>query len=140
MGVVIKDKVYELPEEGIQSVTITEIQDLGLTETKFGMKDRVRIVLQTDETDSEGNPINVFVTATKSLHQKSALRGFLNQLGVNPGSEFDLEDLIGIKTQVVVQHNTSTNGKTYANVTSVVPKKKGKAEKAAPISDEDIPF
>ena len=121
MSIVVKDKVFELPDEGVHNVVASEVTDLGLVETNFGTKDRVRIVFEcTDQNDSEGNPLKLFITATKSLHPKSTLGNFLKQLGipVTPGQEFDLEDVVGVKALAVVQHNPGSNGKTYANVTS----------------------
>jgi hypothetical protein len=123
MGIVVKDKVFELPDEGVHTVTITEVQDLGLVETNFGTKDRVRIVLECqDQKDSEGNPIKLFITATKSLHPKSTLGNTLTQLQVPVGAEFDLEDLVGLTKSAVVQHNEGNNGKTYANIVSFLKK------------------
>ena len=126
MGILIKDKVYELPDEGVQTVVITEVQDKGLVETNFGTKDRVTIVFETEQKDSvTGEPIRLFMSATKSLHPKSTLGNLINQLGVHvaPGGEFDVEDLTGIKAQVVVEHREGSNGKTYANIVSVLKRK-----------------
>ena len=132
MPIVVKDKVFELPDEGVHDVVISEVNDIGLEETTFGTKDRVRLVVTClDQNDSEGNPIKVFAKATKSLHAKSTLGTYLNQLGVPIGSEFDLEDLVGLKTQALIEHNVSSNGKTYANLTSFI---KGKTKKS------EVPF
>lgn len=141
MSIVIKDKVFELPDEGVHDVVVAEVVDLGLTETSFGTKDRVRIVFEVeDQNDSEGNPLKVFFTATKSLHKKSALRKALEQLQVPVGTEFDVENIVGLKTQAIVEHNEASNGKTYANIVSFL-KKKGKSVTSnSPITDEDIPF
>jgi hypothetical protein len=131
MSLVIKDKVFEQMTEGLHNVIITEVKDLGLQETQFGTKDRARIVFQAqDQKDSKtGEAINVFMTCTKSLHSKSALGKLLNTLKVPAGAEFDLNDLTGIKCQVVVQHKES-EGKTYANIVSVLPNKKSSAPAA----------
>jgi hypothetical protein len=127
MGIPVKSKVYELADEGVHSVVISNVKDLGLVETQFGTKDRVQITLNVlDQNDAEGNPINLFVTANKSLHAKSTLGNMLNQLGIGipePGVEFDVEDLVGVKSQVVVQHNKSSDGRTFANVTTFLKKK-----------------
>ena len=141
MSIVVKDKVFELPDEGIHDVTVAEVLDLGLTETTFGTKDRVRVVFEVqDQNDSEGNPIKVFFTATKSLHKKASLRNLLEQLQVPVGTEFDLEDIVGLKTQAIIQHNEGSNGRTYANIVSFMKPKKGAVKSQSPISDEDIPF
>ena len=92
--VVIKDKVYEQMSEGLHNVIITKYDDLGLQETQFGTKDRVRIVFEAqDQKDSKtGEAINVFMTATKSLHSKSALGKLLATLKIPAGAEFDMAD------------------------------------------------
>lgn len=122
MSLVIKDKIYEQMSEGLHNVTITKVDDLGLQETQFGTKDRARIVFQAaDQKDSKtGEPINVMMTVTKSLHSKSALGKLLATLKVPVGAEFDLNDIVGIKCQVVVQHKES-EGKNYANIATVLP-------------------
>jgi hypothetical protein len=48
----------------------------------------------------------------------------LAALKITAGNNFDMDDLIGIKAQVVVQHNKSENGNTYANITSFIPTKR----------------
>jgi hypothetical protein len=44
----------------------------------------------------------------------------LATLKVPVGAEFDLNDIVGIKCQVVVQHKES-EGKNYANIATVLP-------------------
>lgn len=129
MGIIVKDKVYEQMTEGLHSVTITEVKDLGVVDTQYGSKDRARIVFTAlDQKDSKtGDPINVFMTVTKSLHKKSALAKTLLQLGVTAGEEFDLDDLIGTKCSIVVEHKES-DGKTYANVQTILKRRKDSAE------------
>jgi hypothetical protein len=120
MSLVIKDKVYEQMTEGLHNVTITKVEDLGLQETNFGTKDRARIVFTAaDQKDKEGRAVDVLMTVTKSLHSKSALGKLLTSLGVTVGAEFDLNDIVGTKCQVVVQHKES-EGRTYANIASVL--------------------
>jgi hypothetical protein len=125
MAVIVKEKVYELPDEGVHSLVISEIRDLGLVDTSFGTKDKALIVFDVqDQNDSEGNPTRVSVSVNKSLHVKSSLSVLLGQLGVVPGAEFDLEDLVGLQVkQGVIQHNVGKNGKTYANLTTVLKSK-----------------
>jgi hypothetical protein len=120
MGVVVKQKEFEKATEGVHQVVITEIKDLGLVETSFGTKDRVRIIFECqDQTDIEGQPVQIPLTATKSLHSKSTLGTLLSDLKVPVGAEFDLEDLVGLKAQVIVKHNAGSDGKVYANIKSV---------------------
>ena len=124
MSLVIKPKTYENLTEGLHNVTITKVEDLGLQETNFGTKDRARLVFTAaDQKDKEGNPVDIFMTVTKSLHAKSQLGKALAALKIPVGAEFDLNDVVGVKCQIVVQHNEK-DGKTFANVASIIPIKK----------------
>ena len=120
MSLVIKERVYENLSEGLHNVTISRIEDLGLQETNFGTKDRARIYFTaSDQKAKDGSAVDATMTVTKSLHSKSALGKLLASLGVVVGAEFDLNDIIGTKCQVVIQHKES-DGKTYANIASVL--------------------
>lgn len=118
---VIKDKVYENLSEGLHNVTITKVEDLGPQETNFGTKDRIRVIFTAaDQKDKEGKPVDARMTFTKSLHAKSAfVKQLLSPLGFSAGSEFDTDELVGTKCQIVIQHKEN-EGKTYANVTAVL--------------------
>ncbi len=127
MPLVIKDKVYEQLTEGLHNVIITKVNDLGVQETQFGPKKRLNVVFEAqDQTDKEGKKVDVLMYFTQSLHSKAALvKNLLTPLGISANNEFDVENLIGIKCQVFIQHKES-DGKTYANVTAVL-KNKGTA-------------
>lgn len=118
---VIKDKVYENLSEGLHNVTITKVDDLGPQETNFGTKDRIRVIFTAaDQKDKEGKPVDARMTFTKSLHSKSGfVKQLLSPLGISAGTEFDTDELVGTKCQVVIQHKES-DGKVYANVTAVL--------------------
>jgi len=136
MGIIVTEKIFELPDEGVHNVVISEVVDLGLVDTKFGTKDRVRIVFDvTDQKATDGETIKVYVTANKVLSPKSTLGILLNDLGVAVTGEFDLEDLVGLKSQAIIKHNQGDNGKTYANIVSFL-----KAKKKFQAEDSDIPF
>jgi hypothetical protein len=128
MSLVVKTKTYENLSEGLHNVTITKVEDLGLQETNFGTKDRARVVFTAaDQKDKEGNPVDIFMTVTKSLHAKSQLGKALAALKIPVGAEFDLNDVVGVKCQIVVQHNEK-DGKTFANVASIIPVSAKKTE------------
>lgn len=119
---VIKDKVYEQLTEGLHNVVIKKIDDLGAEETNFGTKDRIRVIFEAlDQNDKAGEPVRVSVKYTKSLHAKSSfVKTLLSPLGLTVvNNEFDTDELVGTKCQVVIQHKES-EGKTYANVTAVL--------------------
>lgn len=121
MSLVIKDKVYEQLTEGLHNVIISKVEDLGPQETQFGTKDRLRVIFTAaDQKDKEGNPVDARSVYTKSLHAKSGfVKNLLTPLGFSVGNEFDANDIVGTKCQIVIQHKES-EGKTYANVTAVL--------------------
>lgn len=147
MALVIKDKVFEVATEGLHNAKIVRVEDLGLVEGNFGTKDKVRIVFEmVDQKDKEGKFVEVWMSATKSLHEKSTLGKFLNSLKISAKGEFDLNNIVGKKLQVVISHNEK-EGRTYANIATVIPvRQAGQAAPVAPppaveeIADEDIPF
>jgi len=61
------------------------------------------------------------------------VKTLLAPLGISAGSEFDTDELIGTKCQVVIQHKES-EGKTYANVTAVL-RIRPAGQKAAPAAE-----
>lgn len=121
MSLVVKPKEFENLTEGLHNVTITKVEDLGLQETNFGTKDQARIVFTaSDQKDKEGKAVDIWMKVNKTLGQKSTLGKLLSALKIVADAEFDMNDLVGVKAQIVVQHNTK-DGKTYANVASVIP-------------------
>ena len=109
--------------EGVHSVVLADVVDLGVLPTAFGDKHKVQFVYLTDEADEAGKTKYLFERFTASLHEKASLRKRVKQLlgGKEPdGSAFDLESLIGTQARVVVEHNEGNDGKVYANVASVM--------------------
>ena len=58
------------------------------------------------------------------ITDKSTLGKMLNALKIKSGEDFDMDDLIGLKCQIVVIHNEADNGNTYANISSFIPVKR----------------
>ena len=124
MSLVVKKKVYELMSEGLHNVTITRVEDLGLVETQYGVKEKARIYFTAqDQKDKAGEPVDVVMSVNQIISPKSTLGILLSDLGITAGDEFDLNDIIGIKCQVVIKQKES-DGKTYANIDSVLKVKK----------------
>jgi hypothetical protein len=120
---VIKDRVYEAASEGLHNATVTKVEDLGLQETTYGTKDRARIVFtMDDQKDKEGQPVEVWMPVTKSLHSKSSLGKFLAAVKISTKGEFDLNEIVGLKLQVVITQK-DVEGKIYANIATVIPLK-----------------
>jgi uncharacterized protein YabN with tetrapyrrole methylase and pyrophosphatase domain len=122
MGIVITKKVYELADEGLHNVVISRIDDVGLVETQNGTKDKAAIYFTClDQKAKDGGEVDLRYLVNKVITEKSTLGKMLKALKIDPNDNFDMDDLIGIKAQVVVQHNKSENGNTYANITSFIP-------------------
>ena len=126
MGIVVTKKVYELADEGIHNVVITRIEDVGIVETQNGMKDKAAIYFTClDQKAKDGGEVDLRYLVNKVISANSTLGKLLAALKITAGDNFDMDDLIGIKAQVVVQHNKAENGNTYANIMSFVPVKRG---------------
>jgi len=125
MGIVITKKVYELADEGLHNVVISRIDDVGLVETQNGTKDKAAIYFTClDQKAKDGGEVDLRYLVNKVITDKSTLGKMLKALKIDPNDNFDMDDLIGIKAQVVVQHNKAENGNTYANITSFIPTKR----------------
>jgi len=125
MGIVITKKVYELADEGLHNVVISRIDDVGLVETQNGTKDKAAIYFTClDQKAKDGGDVDLRYLVNKVISDNSTLGKLLAALKITAGNNFDMDDLIGIKAQVVVQHNKSENGNTYANITSFIPTKR----------------
>lgn len=119
---IIEEKIYHLPTADAHNLQVTEIKDLGEVQTSYGPKEKLSIkILVTDEKGPDGSPINVFITCGKSIGAKSTLGKFLRANGISTQGQVNLDELIGFKFRAVIEHNKSeTNGKTYANVGSIL--------------------
>jgi hypothetical protein len=119
--------------QGVHQAVCCDVIDMGRLETTWNgqkkIKHVVRLAWQVEEMMDDGKPYIVQSRYTASLHEKSRLRKDLESWRGRPFSEaelraFDLEVLIGVNCLLnVVQ--TAKNGTTYANVTAVMPLKKG---------------
>lgn len=119
--------------EGLWHAVCVDVVDLGEIETKFGLKHKVDIWWQIDQVNPDnGKPFGVRSRFTASLHEKALLRQTLEtwrgrKFTPEELRGFDLEKLIGANCQVQIQHETSDDGRTYANIKAVVPPPRGAA-------------
>jgi hypothetical protein len=86
---------------------------------------KVRIVWQLEDMMADGKPFLIQKRYTLSLHEKANLRKDLESWrgrSFTPEEliKFDVETIIGKNAQLNIQHITK-DGKTYANVVSIVP-------------------
>lgn len=130
---------YEPPPEGLGQAVCVDVEDLGFQENHFGGKDqhKVRIHWMLEELNAEGRPYFISQMYTNSLHEKAKLRQHLQSWrGRSFTSEelkgFDLENLIGVNCQIQVVHRITNEGRTFANVSAIVPLGKGMAKLPVP--------
>lgn len=122
---VIKKKQFELMTEGLHNVTVTRVDDVGQQETMYGTKDRLRIIFTAqDQKDKAGDPVDASMTVNKIISAKSSLGILLADLGIDgSGDEFDTDEMLGTKCQVVIKHKDN-DGRTYANIVTVIKTRK----------------
>jgi hypothetical protein len=130
MATVIKQKEYELMDEGLHNVVVSRIEDLGKVETQHGVKEMAEIYFKAlDQKAKDGSDVEARIRVNCVLGAKSTLRKMvLSPLNIIPGKEFDLNSLVGLKCQVLIQHNTIEDGRTFANIASVLKAKKPSQE------------
>ena len=116
---IVKKRTYELPSEGLHLAQITRVDDVGQVETSFGVRERIRIIFtMLDEKAKDGTALDAMISANKVLGEKSTLGKLLEELKIASGDTFDTDELIGVKTQIIISHKEGKD-RNYANVTIV---------------------
>lgn len=117
--------------EGVHDAVCVDIVDLGMKDTQYGPKHKVRIVWEIAAKMDDGGSFTVGKQYGLSLHDKADLRKDLKgwrgkdftveELKGPEGHGFDLDTILGKCCQLVVQHEASKDGdKVYANVKNVL--------------------
>jgi hypothetical protein len=109
---------------GTHQAVCVDVVDLGVEETQWGKKHKVRIKWQIDEDMESGKPFLVQKKYTASLHEKANLRHDLESWRGRAFTEselaqFDLENLIGANCLVNIIHKPGSKGGTFANIASI---------------------
>lgn len=157
-------KEFTPAPEGAHQAVCVDVVDMGVEETPWGKKHKVKLRWQIAEDMENGKPYLVSQRYTASLHEKAKLRHDLEAWRGRAFTEaelaqFDLETLIGANCLLNVIHRQGSKGGTFANVASVAPLIKGMAkiaprdyqrekdrtdtptpDEAPPPQDDDIPF
>jgi hypothetical protein len=123
-------KEYSLCPAGAQQLVCVDVVDLGMQETQFGEKAKVRIVWQTAALDPKnGKPYRISGQYTNSLNEKATLRKTLEswlgrkltldeiENGFNPDTL-----LIGLNAFASIVHSApNPQGGVFANIGSIMP-------------------
>jgi hypothetical protein len=132
---------------GLQHGICYSLVDTGSHEGEYqGVKNVRRLVIltfelpyQTIEIDGETKPMAISNQYTLSLHKKANLRIQLESWRSKPFTErelidgFELKDILGVNCQLNIVHNEK-DGKTYANIHSIVPLSPG-MDKLTPFNE-----
>ena len=132
MAIMAKDsgRDFTPAPEGLQRAVCADVVDLGMEESQWGAKHKVRVYWQLEERDEDGRRFIVVKKYTLSLHRKSSLCADLTSWRGRPFNEeeklgFDLERLVGINAQIQIVHNPGNDGSVWSNVQAVVGPPKG---------------
>jgi hypothetical protein len=138
MPIIVKDGGdFENHPEGQYRAICMDVVDLGMIENKkWGkMQHKIALVFHTEAKMKDGRPFEIWERFTATLADNGYLRPFLQNWrgkAFTPAevAGFDLETLIGASAYIQVLHNES-NGKTYANIDSIMKLPKGTAKLTA---------
>lgn len=140
MGITATDsgtKDFKKVPPGCHFAICNMVVDLGVQETSYKGQTKQqhkvyirwevpdeRVTYTKDDKEIEG-PCSIGSTYTLSLSEKAKLRALLEnwrgQLFTKKELKgFDITTIAGKCCQVMVQHSTGSDGKTYANVTEVM--------------------
>lgn len=139
MAIIAKEyqKHWTPAPEGLHQAVCCDVVDLGLVETEWGKKQKVRLIFQvalinddgTEELNHDTDPPRRFELRRDFgllLSEKSSLRPFLESWRGRKFTKeeltgFDLEHLLGVNCQLQVIHHITEQGKTFANIQAAVP-------------------
>lgn len=125
------DLVFTPAPEGLHYAVCCDFQHLGVVQTNFGEKEKIRYYWELDEINPEtGKRFTVSQMYTDSLHEKALVRAHLEtwrgkKFTEEELKEFYYEKVVGMACQVQVIHNIKDGGGVWANVASVVPAPRG---------------
>ena len=108
--------------EGIHSAVCVDCIDLGMKESQYGPKRKMRITFEIEQRMENGKPFSVSRSFTASLHAKATLSNFLSKWRGRPvgeGEEIDFDKLIGACATLVVSHMVGETGKSFACIDAV---------------------
>ncbi len=135
MSILVSSKTYMPPPEGLHQAACVDVVDLGMVDSQFGRKHRVRVYFELDKQTESGRSFIISKTYTLSLHEKSTLHKDLRSWRSRAFSPdelkgFDLEKLVGVPCQLFVNH-VERDGTVYGNVTAIMKAEKGKVYQAS---------
>ena len=153
MAIIVSEgsnKTYTPHPEGQFAARCIDVVDMGWQKTDYGPKYKVRVVFYCGEKEErefeDGKkmmPLTISCFFTASLHEKAILRAFLESwrgkaFTSEEAQAFDLEKMLGAVAFIQVTHHHANNGKTYANVKSIMKLPQGMTPPSVPADYERV--
>jgi len=119
------DSNYTPAPDGVNNAVCVDVVDLGLVDTQWGKKPKLRLVWEVEAKQPNGKRFLVVQSYGASIGPKSTLRKHLKgwrgrDFTPEELKGFDIEKIIGAPCQIVVVHNESEDGRVFANVETVL--------------------
>jgi hypothetical protein len=119
-----QNSVYEQPDSGIFIGTVADVVELYGIKTKFGDKNKVRIVWILDKNNSQGKPYHAVLQKNATMHEKGDLfKAVRAILGTNPPITQNTEQLasliIGKANQLFIMKEKNEQGKEFSNIKGI---------------------
>jgi hypothetical protein len=120
---------------GLSSAVCLDVVDMGVLKQTWNGKEKevhkCRFLWEIAELMEDGRRFTIGKWYTVSLHEKSTLRKDLKSWRGRDFTKeelagFDLEKVVGARCRLVIMHEEKA-GKTYANVTAIMPSDKATA-------------
>ncbi len=146
MPIIIKKGADFIPApEGLWPAVCVDVIDLGMVDSRFGRKHKIRLVWEIDALMPPENKERFTVRGlyTASLHEKANLRKLLKIWRTRDFTPeelegFDIEKIIGAPCQLLIAQ-TEKEGTIYANVTALLKAVKKLAPSGAYVRAKDRP-
>jgi hypothetical protein len=107
------------------------VVDLGMQQSAFGIKPKVMLQFELPNSmTDDGKPHMISRTFGATLHKQGGLRPLLaawrgRDFTPEELKSFAIDGLLGKPVKLLIQHSTSADGKTYANIQAAVKPDKG---------------
>jgi hypothetical protein len=132
VSIIVRDKgttSFQPAPTGVHTGVCVDVIDLGMKDTQWGPKHKIRLVWQIEELMENGKPFLVSKQYTASLNEKANLRKDLESWRGRPFTQkecegFDVETIVGVNCLLNVQQEVKGEN-TWANIKGVMPLKKG---------------
>jgi len=119
-----KEGSFEQAPAGTYNALCIGVADLGMQETKYGIKHELLLVFEIDEETKDGKRFQITKKVTNVMGDRSNLVTIIKGLGMDPVEGFDIEEVAGKPCMAAIVHN-QVGDKTYVNIDSVSALPKG---------------